>query len=129
MRVHVDILARLHVLWGVFGLLTGGSLVTIAAGAAAAPGLSDSSASVVSTVALLALIGVLLAAAGAVALGVGRLLGRRRAGARLAALLLAGPNLLLAPFGTALGIYTCWVLLNDDARRAFGRPVRATTVA
>jgi hypothetical protein len=34
-------------------------------------------------------------------------------------------NLVLIPFGTALGVYTGWVLLNDDARRAFGRRPRA----
>ena len=27
-------------------------------------------------------------------------------------------------FGTALAIYTLWALLNDDARREFGRPPR-----
>jgi hypothetical protein len=30
----------------------------------------------------------------------------------------------LAPFGTALGIYSCWVILDDDARRAFARTGR-----
>jgi hypothetical protein len=37
---------------------------------------------------------------------------------------MAIPNLLIVPFGTALGFYTFWVLLNDDARREFGRPPR-----
>ena len=44
--------------------------------------------------------------------------------AGVAALILAVPNLIVVPFGTALGIYTFWVLLNDDARREFGRPPR-----
>jgi hypothetical protein len=35
------------------------------------------------------------------------------------------PNLLVIPFGTALGVYTFWALLNDEARRVFGRPPRA----
>ena len=30
-------------------------------------------------------------------------------------------------FGTALGIYTFWVLLNNDARREFGWPPRGTS--
>ena len=47
--------------------------------------------------------------------------------ARLASLILAVPNLVLVPFGTALGVYTLWVLLNDDARQAFGRRPRVVT--
>jgi hypothetical protein len=46
----------------------------------------------------------------------------------VAALLLALPNLLVLPFGTALGVYTYWVLLNNDARDAFGRPQRSAAV-
>jgi hypothetical protein len=42
----------------------------------------------------------------------------------LAALVLAVLNLIVVPFGTALGFYTFWVLLNNDARREFGRPPR-----
>ena len=55
---------------------------------------------------------------------VARGLKRRRTSARLAALVLAVANLIIVPFGTALGVYTFWVLLNDDARREFGRPPR-----
>ena len=57
---------------------------------------------------------------------VGRSLSRRQNAGRVAALALAVPNLIIVPFGTALGIYTFWVLLNDDARRDFGRPLRAS---
>jgi len=49
--------------------------------------------------------------------------------ARAAALGLAAPNLVIVPFGTALGVYTFWVLLNDDARRGFGRPLRGAAPA
>ena len=41
----------------------------------------------------------------------------------IAAIALAVPNLVIVPFGTALGVYGLWVLLNDDARRQFGRPL------
>jgi hypothetical protein len=56
----------------------------------------------------------------------GRALGRRRPAARRIALALAVPNLLAVPFGTALSLYAFWVLLNDEARRAFGRPLRSS---
>ena len=39
--------------------------------------------------------------------------------ARLLALGLAVVNLVLLPFGTALGAYACWVLLKDEGRRVF----------
>jgi hypothetical protein len=35
------------------------------------------------------------------------------------------PNLVVLPFGTALAIYTFWTLVNDEARREFGRPPRS----
>ena len=66
--------------------------------------------------------GGLLVAASVVMMLVGRALSRRRPAGRVAALALAVPNLVIVPFGTALGIYTFWVLMNDDARREFGRP-------
>jgi len=54
---------------------------------------------------------------------VGRLLPGRRQRTRHAAIALAVTNLVIVPFGTALAVYTFWVLMNDDARREFdGRP-------
>jgi len=35
------------------------------------------------------------------------------------ALGLAVGNMILLPFGTALGGYACWVLLNDEGRGLF----------
>jgi hypothetical protein len=35
------------------------------------------------------------------------------------ALGLAIGNLVLLPFGTALGAYACWVLLKDEGRQLF----------
>ncbi len=50
--------------------------------------------------------------------GWGRALRRYRPWARLAALGLAVINVVLFPFGTALGAYACWVLLTDEGRRS-----------
>jgi hypothetical protein len=50
---------------------------------------------------------------------VGRQLRRYRPSARLMSLGLAIGNLILLPFGTALGGYSLWVLLKDDGRRLF----------
>jgi hypothetical protein len=50
---------------------------------------------------------------------IGRALAARRPWARLLALGLAVVNMVLLPFGTALGVYACWVLLKDEGRRVF----------
>jgi hypothetical protein len=124
MRPHVDVLGWLHVIWGGFGLLTGGGLLLLAAGALIAlrdlqPAGADPSA-----VWFLGGTGTVLAAAGGVLAWTGRRLLAHDQGGRRAALWLAIPNCLLLPFGTMLGVYSLWTLLNDDARRIFGRPVR-----
>ena len=126
MRLHLDVLGWLHVLWGAFGVLLGVSLAILAAGTHF--GLSEIGATGLSGPAVVwFLLGgaATIGGSGVFMIVVGRaLLARRRMG-RLAALVFAAPNLVVVPFGTALGIYALWALLNDDARREFGRPPRA----
>jgi hypothetical protein len=47
------------------------------------------------------------------------LLRRHEAFGRMLTLALALVDLLVLPFGTALGIYALWVLLTNDGRRLF----------
>ena len=47
------------------------------------------------------------------------LLSRRRPLGRVLTLALAVANLLVLPFGTALGVYALWLLLPDQGRRLF----------
>jgi len=49
----------------------------------------------------------------------GRALRRQDAAGRSAVLWLSVPNLFVLPFGTALAIYTYWVLLHHEARALF----------
>lgn len=69
---------------------------------------------------------VLLALPGIVA-GVGLL--RRRPWARIVALVIGAIHLINIPFGTALGVYTFWVLLQDETERMFRRPEPARPAA
>ena len=126
MPIHLDVLGRLHVLLGGFAVLAGVSLLILAGGtSAAAVYLPEAlQASRVGT-AILAWTGGVFVVGGITLAIVGRALAKRRPASRFWALCLAVPNLVVVPFGTALGVYTFWVLLNDDARRAYGRPVRA----
>jgi len=124
-RFHIEALGWLHLAWGAFGVLTGVSLLVLAAGTRGGlAGLDTGTPTELAAVWVLALSGIVLAAFGGMMALVGYQLRRGSGSARRMALILALPNLVLVPFGTALGGYTLWVLLNDDARRAFGRPPR-----
>lgn len=128
MRLHIDTLGWLHAVWGAFGVLTGVSLLLLAAGTGLTVTSLDGSDRPVgrAVVSLLVLCGIPLVLGGVAFVVVGRALLRRRLRGRFAALVLAVPDMVLVPFGSALSIYTFWVLLNDDARREFGRPPRST---
>lgn len=66
---------------------------------------------------------VLLKAVACLAAGWGLL--ERESWARLLAIILAIVSLFNVPFGTALGIYTLWVLLPARADQEYGRMARA----
>jgi hypothetical protein len=55
------------------------------------------------------------------------LLHRRRPAGRILTLGLAVVDLLVLPFGTALGIYALWVLLTQDGRMLFEPAAAAPT--
>jgi hypothetical protein len=116
MRVHIDALGWLHVIWGAFGVLTGASLEVLAWGTHASLPETTRAYPAVWFLAgfglLLLIVGVAMGAAGWSVL-------RRRPFGRVAALVLAVINLLVVPFGTALAVYTFWTLFNDEARREF----------
>ena len=124
MHVHFDVLGWLHMLAGWVGLLTGASMLLLAAGAASLPLDASPAGGVQAVFWLLLIVGLLLLLCGGLMIATGRGLIARRPRARLGALLLALPGLCALPFGTALSFYTVWALLNDDARGAFGRPLR-----
>ncbi len=124
--IHLDVLGRLHVMWGCLAVLTGISLLVLAGGTRLAlVELSDvGSVGHVGVWILLWCGGVVVLGGAALAMA-GRALARRRPAGRMWALALAVPDLLVVPFGTALSVYAFWVLLNDEARREFGRPPRS----
>lgn len=117
MRAHLDLLTRLYIVWGSLGVLVGVSLLILAAGAGAASDLPGGRLAVGAII--LAGAALLPLAGGACALWAGRAMARREPRGRAGALLLAVPNLFLLPFGTALGIYSFWVLLNNHVRPMF----------
>ena len=124
MKRHVDFLSTLYIAWGaIFALvavagfaLAGGAFAIaestgpVRFGSEMAPRLTAVTISIISLIAL---------AWAALHIIVGRMLKKLRPSARLMTLGLAVGNLILLPFGTALGVYALWVLLKDEGRRLF----------
>jgi hypothetical protein len=120
---HVDLVGVLFILWGVLTALVGvstlalgvGAFALIAAGAPDGPG--QFAAGIVATAfTTLALIAIIWGASHVV---VGLPLRRRRPWSRVLALTLASVDLVLLPYGTALGCYTLWTLLNEEGKKLF----------
>jgi hypothetical protein len=65
-----------------------------------------------------------LVAVGGILVGWGLL--KHQSWARIAAIVLGIVSLLHPPFGTALGIYTLWVLLSDQGGVEYDRLARAS---
>jgi hypothetical protein len=121
---HVDLLARLHKIWGAMALVAGVAILIQALGAlalilTAAPGSSKAGlgAGLATTLFFFFAVGAFVWGGVHIHDGVG--LRRRKAWARPVALVLSVLNLFFLPFGTALAIYAFWVLLSDDTRRTF----------
>ena len=70
-----------------------------------------------------AVMGVVALVWGGAHVGASVLLRRRQLAGRFLTLALAVVNLLVLPFGTALGAYALWILLTDEGRRLFEPPV------
>lgn len=125
MRVHLALLGRLHLFLGAFGTLCGLSLLILALGTSVAlVDLTIAGDDGRVGVWILAGCGAVLIAGGLLLVLAGRALDRRSPAGRFGALVLAVPDLAVVPFGTALSVYTFWVLLNNDARAEFGRRLR-----
>jgi len=124
---HVDILAILCTLWGALAMLVGVSLLLLSAGALVILFGPDGSAvgfAAGVTATAFAAMGVVALMWGSAHVGASVLLRRRHPAGRVLTLGLAVVNLLVLPFGTALGAYALWILLTDAGRRLF-EPVAA----
>ena len=117
MTTHIKVLAWLHIVFGLFGALAavaifGGTMF----GAAFAGSLANS--------AIVGIAGGFLAvffgAMAACQLIAGWGLLQRKPWARILTIVLGVISLIRIPFGTALGIYTLWVLLSKEGAAQFG---------
>lgn len=123
MSSHVDFVGALFIIWGLLTALVGMSTLSLAIGAAsliasAAPGEGGQVAAGL-TAAVFTMLAVIAMLWGAAHVVVGIPLRRRLPWARLLALMLGSVDLLLLPYGTALGGYALWALLNDQGKKLF----------
>jgi hypothetical protein len=119
---HVRLLGILASIWGALSTLVGLSMLLLAIGALALA--ADPDAETVSfaaglTAAVFVSIGIFSLLWGMAHIWVATLLRRRSPLGRAVMLGLAVVNLLVFPFGTALGAYALWILLTNDGRRLF----------
>jgi len=125
MTQHVKILAILHIVFSVLGLVAGLIVVLIFGGLAGLVGVSDVHASDqgVLPIALLGSIGGLIFLI-VLALSLPGLIGgigllQFKPWARILMIVISALDLLGFPFHTALGIYGLWVLLNRETEQLF----------
>jgi len=121
MERHVRILAILSQVWGGLAIIMGTSMLCLAGGAAA---LLHQPSNVVGALAGIAagsflIVGLVAVVWGAASLLCGRLLRDLTPFGRVLGLALGLVNLLVLPFGTALGAYGLWVLLTHEGRALF----------
>ena len=124
MKRHVDFLSALYVTWGaifalvaVAGFALAGGAFAIAESTGPVRFGSEMAARLTGvTIIIIALIALVWAV---LHLFVGRQLKKYRPSARLMAIGLGVGNMILFPFGTALGGYAGWVLLNEEGRKLF----------
>lgn len=116
MEQHLKVVAVLHIVLGGLGVL-GAAAAFI--GIAGAGFLSGDLGAIAITSGLAVVIGLflLILAVPQVVAGLGLL--QRRSWARILALVVAAFELFHVPAGTALGIYTFWVLLSEETARLF----------
>ena len=120
MRSHVSLLGLLQLTWGGMGLLLGASLLLLALAAAAIARQPDADPLTAGATAMVFVVfAIAVAAGGWASIWAGQALRRYRSQGRTGALLLALMNLFVLPFGTALAIYTFWVLLHNEVRALF----------
>jgi hypothetical protein len=120
----IDFVGVLFVIWGLLTALVGVSTLALGVGAVAlimsasrgGEGGQVAAGMTAAAFTVLALIAIVWGVAHVI---VGVPLRRHRPWARVAALMLGAVDLLLLPYGTALGAYTLWVLLNEKAKASF----------
>jgi hypothetical protein len=133
MTSHVDLVGVLFIIWGLLTTLVGVSTLALGIGAVAvivstSRGGGGGQVAAGMTAAVFTALAFIAIIWGMAHVVVGVPLRRRRPWARFIALMLGSVDLLLLPYGTALGAYALWVLLNERGKALFAEPGSRTQV-
>jgi hypothetical protein len=122
MTTHVEFVAILFVVWGALTAIVGVSTFALGIGAASLATSDNGSAQVAAglTAGAFITLAVIAILWGAGHVFIGLPLRKRSPRARMLAIVAASIDLILLPFGTPLGIYALWVLLNERGKALFG---------
>ena len=122
MTTHVEFVAILFVVWGALTAVVGVSTFALGIGAASLATSDNGSSQVAAglTAGAFITLAVIAILWGAGHVFIGLPLRKRRPRARMLAIVAACIDLILLPFGTPLGIYALWVLLNERGKALFG---------
>jgi hypothetical protein len=127
MKRHVDLLGTLYMIWGALSFVI--SLAMVALGLAAlailgstGPGEPPAALAANFLAVLFLSLALLTLLCGGAHLWDAFALHRRREWARPVGIVLAMFDLVILPFGTALGAYALWVLTGSRSREAFSPP-------
>jgi len=113
---HITALGILYIVFFGVGLLTALLIFTILGGAGALSG-DPQAGSILVTVGTIIAIYLIVLSLPALVVGIGIL--KYKNWGRIAGLVLAILNIFNVPFGTALAIYSFWVLMTPEAKRMF----------
>lgn len=124
MSNHIKLLGWLHIILGSLGLLAAITVFAVFGGIATVIGFASHDSDAVAAIPIVGAVGAfvvliltVLSLPGIIA-GIGLL--NLRPWARILTIVLSAFELLHFPFGTALGVYGFWVLLQPEAERLFG---------
>jgi hypothetical protein len=133
MQTHVKVLGVLYIAVSALSLLGAVFLLLAVGGAAAIVGAAAEPGDAVIALPIIGIGGAALAAMLIILALPGLVTGwgllQYRPWARVLGLVLSLLNLLNVPFGTVLGIYGLWVLLNGETEKLFSRSSGTTTAA
>lgn len=123
MTAKVDFLGILFIVWGLLTTLVGVSTLALGVGAlallASANRGGGGEVAAGLTAAAFTALAFIAIGWGAAHVIVGVPLRRRQPWTRLVAMMLGAADLLLVPYGTALGAYAIWLLLNEESKKLF----------
>jgi hypothetical protein len=118
MEKHITFVAALNIGFGILGLMIGCLAFIVIAGGGAISGDPDAAIITFVVASVIAFFFISLSLPEIIG-GVGLL--KRRGWARILILIIAVLDLVQIPFGTIIGVYTIWVLLNDETAKLFAK--------